>query len=676
MLIYLSIPENSGESVLSPLARVCALTFSVPHSLTDRGLRSLAVGTLACLWLFGLVSGLAEADDPANPASLSDVRDQIKIAGQLFKENKFSESAAIVDGCNGVLLDLIRRGEKKDLPEWEKLHRQLGRAAESLSLQGAELSPIPEWNQILAEVRESNATQKKPEKSPASAKPKAGTALSFSKDIAPWLVESCGRCHVDKASGGFAMATYEELRKGSKAGVVLFPGDPDSSPIVTAIEGGIMPPNGNKVSPERLGLLKDWIRQGAPFDGSDPKGSIKTLSGNTSADKPKEPEKTVEIKESSGKETISFANDIAPLIVGNCNGCHYGGTRNQGGLSLNNFAGLLKGGTTGAIITPGKADESLLVKKLKGMVGARMPAGGRPPLSDTDIQKVSTWIDEGATFDGGSRDSQLDAVIAKSWASQANHAELSTRRQERARARWQIIAPKSTPDEALDNEFHVLSNTGGESAKRLLDLANSAAKTVRKQFKLNPKDPLVKGGITIYAMKSRYDYSELGTMLEKRSLPPDWSGHWKKDVLDQYVAMVYDKSDQKLNESTLVQQLASIWVASHEGVPKWFADGTGRNALATVAGPNDARVQPWMRRYPQVVSDLKNIQPVLKESMNDEDEAVLGFGIVRNMQQKPYKKQYDQILKGLEGGASFDDSFRKAIGPVEAFLMQALGKGK
>lgn len=668
---------SQGVPVFDSIARTSRFRWFMQCFVWQANRSTSRMFTLACgLFCLMVGSNAFSADDPPLPQSIDDVREQVKMATQYFKDGKFSDSAAIIEVCNQALVELVMQGAKKDLPEWERIHRQLGKASERLSLEGAEFSPVPQWSEIVGQVRDANKKNPKPE-GVAPANGKTAGMVSFSKDIAPWMIETCGRCHVDKASGGFTMATYEQLAKGSKAGVVLFPGDAESSPLVSMIEGGTMPPNGNKVSPERLASLKAWVQQGAQFDGPDPKAPLRSLISKSSEEADMaEADQPVVVKEGTGKETVSFARDIAPVLVANCNGCHYGGNRTQGGLSFNAFAGLLKGGTSGAILMPGDGDESLLVKKLRGTVGARMPAGGRPPLSEESILLVKTWIDEGATFDGESRDSQLDSVIAKSWAAKASHDELSARRQERARARWQVVAPKSAPDEADDTEFHVVGNIGASGAKQLLEAAHAAAKTLRKQLKLSSKEPLVKGGITLYALKSRYDYSELGTMLEKRSLPAEWSGHWKKDVLDMYIAMVFDKSDTKLNEAVLLQQLTSVWVASHDGVPKWFADGAGRNALTNSIGQNDARVQTWVRRFPQVATELKNVQPLLEGKMNDEDEAILGFGIIRTMQQNQLKRQYELILKNLSSGMTFEDAFGKVIGPVDAFLMKALGKTK
>ncbi|MFN9983949.1 MAG: c-type cytochrome domain-containing protein, partial [Pirellula sp.] len=593
---------------------------AVARPVSDFFRISLAGLLMVTLWC---VASFAE--DPTPPKSIEDTKEQLKKAGQLFKDKKFGESSALVEVCTQAFVPLVLDSEKKNLPEWERIHKQLLKASEALSIEGAEFSPLPEWSEIATMVRNAKMDKGKPTTPPSTpAQPKSDPgAVSFSKDVAPWIVASCGRCHVDKESGGFQMANYEQLMKGSKAGAVLFAGDPDGSQLLSVIETGTMPPNGSKVSPDNLAKLKQWIQQGAKFDGEDPKASLKALAGNGNPTMPAN-DKPVEVKQSTGKETVSFANDIAPILVANCNGCHYGGNRPSGGFAFNNFTGLLKGGTSGPALAPGKGDDSLLVKKLLGTAGQRMPAGGRPALSPEQIQLVKTWIDEGATYDGDSRESQLDSVIAKSWAAKANHSELMAKRMERAKSRWQQVAPKSTPDEASDDEFHIVGNIGEGGAKQLLAQANNAAKNLKKQLKISPKDPLIKGGVTIYALKSRYDYSELGNMLEKRSLPPEWSGHWRKDVLDLYIAMVYDKSDGKLNETSLLQQLTSVWVASHDGVPKWFADGAGRNAMANAVGQNDARVQPWFRRFPEVLQDLKTIKPLTDGKVYDEDEAVLG----------------------------------------------------
>lgn len=649
-----------------------AVVSEIRRSLCGRFL--LAITVLA---LSGLAPQSIRAQSPAPitpPTNLVEVREQIKLAREEFKAEQFASSASRIEACWSVIESLVLQSERKELPEWERLHRQMVSATAALAIEGAEFGPVPDWKDIQERVK----SGAKPSKDNAPDDPSvdrptpAESGVLFSRQVAPILVEHCGRCHVDKSSGEFTMATYELLIRGSKAGVVLFPGDPASSPLVSVIESGQMPPNGKRVPADQLALIKAWVQQGAKFDEKDPKAPIQSFARNGTppplSDKPMDREAT------PGKQTVSFSSDIAPLLVANCNGCHYSANNVRGGLRMNNFTEILRGGDSGAMIQPGKGDESLLVMKLLGTSGQRMPAGGRPALSESEIGLVKKWIDEGAVFDGDSRDGRLDSVIAKSFAAKANHEELMKHRMQSARAKWQVVSPNSKPDEAFDSEFHILGNIGEAGTKRLLVQAQQVSKLLKRSWKSNAKDPFVKGGLTIFAWKSRYEYSEMGKMLEKRTLPAEWSSHWRKESPDLYIALVNDMSDPKINESTLVYQLTSAWIASHEGTPRWFAEGAGRNALANAVGINDARVRPWTLRFPSVLTELKNVQPILDGKMNDEDEAVLGFGLIRQMQTGPWKNKLDLTLKQLAMTPDFNAAFQRQFGPVDAFLKQALGK--
>ena len=195
-------------------------------------------------------------------------------------------------------------------------------------------------------------------------------------------------------------------------------------------------------------------------------------------------------------------------------------------------------------------------------------------------------------------------------------------------------------------------------------------------FIIAGKDPLVKGGITIFALKQRYDYSEFGKMVESRALPPEWSSHWRSEVLDSYVAIVFDKAESKINETSLLQQITSLWMSSHDGVPGWFADGAGRQALAITVGLKDSRVQPWLKRMPESMEQMKNLKSLLDGSMNDEASAIIGYGVIRTMYEAKMKTKYEGIVRSLVGGMNFEQATTKNIGSMEIFLKQLLGKTK
>lgn len=84
---------------------------------------------------------------------------------------------------------------------------------------------------------------------------------------------------------------------------------------------------------------------------------------------------------------------VRPIFNSKCVACH-GGSSPAGGLRLNTYANVMKGGASGKVVIPHKTGESLLVKRIKGIGGAKMPPGAS--LSSNDIGKIETWIRDGA----------------------------------------------------------------------------------------------------------------------------------------------------------------------------------------------------------------------------------------------------------------------------------------
>ena len=87
--------------------------------------------------------------------------------------------------------------------------------------------------------------------------------VSFSKEVAPIIVEKCGKCHVSNARGSYGIESFAALMKSGS----ITPNDPADSNFIEVIESGEMPKGGGKVSADELDTLKTWIAQGAKFDG-------------------------------------------------------------------------------------------------------------------------------------------------------------------------------------------------------------------------------------------------------------------------------------------------------------------------------------------------------------------------------------------------------------------------
>jgi len=96
--------------------------------------------------------------------------------------------------------------------------------------------------------------------------------------------------------------------------------------------------------------------------------------------------------ESSGQTTtVSYSNDILPILQSRCVNCH-GGDRLEEGLNLTTFANIIIGSDNGSVVTPGDADNSLLAELV---VSQKMPKRG-PKLTPPQVQIIIDWINQGA----------------------------------------------------------------------------------------------------------------------------------------------------------------------------------------------------------------------------------------------------------------------------------------
>ena len=99
-------------------------------------------------------------------------------------------------------------------------------------------------------------------------------------------------------------------------------------------------------------------------------------------------------------DAVDFSAKIAPLFEEHCNDCHAADDP-DGELNLETFASLIKGGKAGKVITPGNAQDSLLVKFIEGRSGKEgknrfMPPGKKEHLTPAEIALIRQWIDAGA----------------------------------------------------------------------------------------------------------------------------------------------------------------------------------------------------------------------------------------------------------------------------------------
>lgn len=141
--------------------------------------------------------------------------------------------------------------------------------------------------------------------------------VSFSRQIAPILLENCQACHgAKRTKGGYRVDTFEEAVGEGDSGIAGFvAGDLKASEafqrIVSDDEDERMPLDRDPLSRDQIELLTRWIQQGAKFDGVNPKAQIATLaSGATQPDPPEQYRHPIPVT------ALHFSHDGSELFVG------------------------------------------------------------------------------------------------------------------------------------------------------------------------------------------------------------------------------------------------------------------------------------------------------------------------------------------------------------------------
>ena len=95
-----------------------------------------------------------------------------------------------------------------------------------------------------------------------------------------------------------------------------------------------------------------------------------------------------------------YLDIVGPILRQRCSSCHSPDTR-EADLDLTTHAAIMRGGETGGTVSPGRPQFSELVNRvtLPPDDEAYMPAEGKTPLTDRQVQIIQWWIESGAQTD-------------------------------------------------------------------------------------------------------------------------------------------------------------------------------------------------------------------------------------------------------------------------------------
>ncbi|MBX6313038.1 MAG: cytochrome C [Isosphaeraceae bacterium] len=399
---------------------------------------------------------------------------------------------------------------------------------------------------------------------------------------------------------------------------------------------------------------------------------------------------------------IRFARDIAPIFVGNCIGCHNPQDKaRRGQFDLSTFAGLMAGGKGGAVIIPGKPEESRLVLRIKHEGDEpKMPQGDRN-LSEEACAKIAAWVKAGARLDAGLDPTEAITKYAPT-AEERRKAELARLSPEQrdqkieqvARERWRKASSKTVPEMTSDKHFLLFSTLPADRAKRLLKTLEDQAAALRSL--LGPaKVPALEGPekVSLYVFSDANAYAEFIRGVENREFDLNsGEAHGRFDLEFPYLAAVDPlggrnepavsarpktstrgkRAEEELTGSErtlaglLVEQLAASALGQAGQPPRWLALGIG----AFLAEQVEHRNHPYYRRLRAEAAEQYALGWPAKagEALNGEGDPktirALGFSLVEWLAAlgKPTLSGFSRAM--LAGPDKLDDVIRAGWGPA------------
>jgi len=187
--------------------------------------------------------------------NVEQVKNLISKAGIEFKEQKYKSSSKLIANVQKKLSRLAKDADGEYRQLLEAQHQRMAKAHEMLVEKNQNLKdvePLPDNKRMKEEAKNKSES------------------VSFVSTVAPILNAKCGRCHVARNRGQFSSKDYNTLMDSTH----VTEGEPDVSHLIEVIVDGSMPKGGLTVSETELASLKQWIAEGAKFDGEDPTMSI------------------------------------------------------------------------------------------------------------------------------------------------------------------------------------------------------------------------------------------------------------------------------------------------------------------------------------------------------------------------------------------------------------------
>jgi mono/diheme cytochrome c family protein len=404
-------------------------------------------------------------------------------------------------------------------------------------------------------------------------------------------------------------------------------------------------------------------------------------------------------KKADGDSALKFSRDIAPILVGNCIGCH-NPERRRGKFDLTTFEKLMAGSDVEKVIVPGKPEESHLVLRLRGEETPKMPQGANNNLSDEAIARIESWVKAGARLDAG-----IDPkVLLRSYApttDQLRAAELRkipTAQRDKmvetvALKRWNQASPKTTPEVTPGKYFLLFSTLPKDRAAAAVKAMETAYGQLRAILS-KPGEPALEWAekTSLFVFPDATGFVEFVRTLENREIEPTDAGTANFGVAQPYVAVVDPLGGREESAATgparrpsrkgkgkdeasshersvagmLAEQMAMGVLRTEKNTPNWLCQGMG-GYFAAALDPRSTHVQRLRstaaQRYQQGWTAVAN--EALGDQLKGDDTRAIGYAFVDWMTHDPQaRRSFPAFVQAMiaDGGAKLDEVLQNVFG--------------
>lgn len=444
-----------------------------------------------------------------------------------------------------------------------------------------------------------------------------------------------------------------------------------------------------------------------------PKTAKKKVRGKRGASKAAMPDEEAEKAPAGdapaavGDGELKFSRDIAPIIVGNCAGCHNPPRQKRVKLDMSTFEKLMAGAPSGPVVVAGKPEESHLVLRIKGEETPRMPQGNQRTLSAAAIDKIERWVKAGALLDKGmdpkkpiesyaaSPDDLRKGELAKMTNDQRDKQVEAV-----GRERWKKASAKTTPEVTNGTHFLLFSTLPKDRAAHLLKAIDGQYAKVRAL--LGPASVEWGEKASLFVLNDAGSYAAFVQANENREAETGDTGTAKLSSPQPYVAVVdplggreepagsaapkkparskrgggdeeaSPGGSERTLAGVLTEQLVIGSAARAGKPPRWLSLGLG----AMMA----SRVEPRSPYYKKIRRDAYGLyelgwqtkaQEALGDATKSEEIRAVGFSNLE-WAYSVDKRVLPEFIKGmLAGGEKLDDVLEKSLGMSrEQFLEQ------